>query len=252
MRYSILATEGPHDQAFLAKLLKVIGFKAIEDDYNSLDPFWKGFVPKYPPASGRLYTRMNMPSILASQTDSVAIYWGEGSNLVDNVIALAANNSDYKDAIHAFGLVVDADDKQPNIVAKEKAQKLQIIFPTMSEIPGEITPGTPRTGIYLLPDNQGQGTLDSCLVKCASVVYPDHRTGAEKFLNELDSRHTSHLRTSIAREKAVVACIVGVLKPGKSNTASLADNNWVSKQTVSNVDEISSLCGFVKSLLEIS
>src|SRR5216683_1609818 len=210
MRYSILATEGPHDQAFLAKLLKVIGFKAIEDDYNSLDPFWKGFVLKYPPGSWRLYTRMNMPSILASQTDSVAIYWGEGSNLVDNVIALAANNSDYKDAIHAFGLVVDAD------------------------------------------DNQGQGTLDSCLVKCASVVYPDHRTGAEKFLNELDSRHTSHLRTSIAREKAVVACIVGVLKPGKSNTASLADNNWVSKQTVSNVDEISSLCGFVKSLLEIS
>jgi len=118
MRYSILATEGPHDQAFLAKLLKVIGFKAIEDDYNSLDPFWKGFVPKYPPASGRLYTRMNMPSILASQTDSVAIYWGEGSNLVDNVIALAASNSDYSDTIHAFVLVLDADDEQPFSVAK--------------------------------------------------------------------------------------------------------------------------------------
>lgn len=247
MRYSILATEGPHDQAFLAKLLRTIGLKPIVDDYSSLDTFWEGFLPKYPPKSGKLYARMNMPAILTSQTDSVAIYWGEGSNLIDNIIALATNYSRYIEEIHAFGLVVDADDKEPQIVAKEKVRKLRTILPTMSEVPGAITPGTPKTGIYVLPDNRGQGTLDSCLVKCASVIYPDHRTGAEKFLNELDSKHTKHLRTFIAREKAVV----GVLKPGKTNTASIADDNWVCKQTVSSVDEVSSIHNFIKALLNI-
>jgi len=194
---------------------------------------------------------MNMPSILTSETDSVAVYWGEGNNLINNLIALATNDSRYTEGIHAFGLIVDADTHDPKAVAKEKAQKLRMILPSMLETPGKISLGTPRTGIFVLPDNQSQGTLDSSLVKCASVVYPEHRAGAEKFINDLNNKYKKHLRTSITREKAVVGCIVGVLKPGKTNTASIADDNWVCDQTVRKVDEVLSLYNFVKTLLDI-
>ncbi len=84
-----------------------------------------------------------------------------------------------------------------------------------------------------------------------AVVYPDHRDGAERFLDGLKSQHTNHLKT-FTREKAVVACIVGVLKPGRTNTASIADNDWISEQTVTNVAEVSSLHNFIKTLLEIA
>lgn len=249
MKYSILATEGPHDQAFLAKLLRTLGLERIQDDRESLDAFWQGFLPVYPPK--QIYTRINVPTIMVSQTHSVAVYWGEGSNLIPRLIGLTTNFKHYKDSIDAFGFIVDADNRQPGKVAKEKAEKLQAIFPMVSAEPGTITSGTPRTGIYILPDNNRQGTLDSCLLECASVVYPDHRNGAERFLDGLGSQHTNHLRT-FTREKAVVACVVGVLKPGKTNTASIADNNWISEQTITDVTEVSALRNFIKSLLEIA
>jgi len=119
-KYSILATEGPHDQAFLSKLLGLIGLKQFRGGIEALDPFQKGFVPTYPPPSGRLYERMNMPAILTSQTDSVVVYWGEGNNLISNLILLATNNERYVRDIHAFGLVVDADKKEPISVAQKK------------------------------------------------------------------------------------------------------------------------------------
>src|SRR5262249_52775524 len=115
------------------------------------------------------------------------------------------NNERYIHAIHAFGLVVDADKKEPNVVAQEKAQKLREIFPAISPLPATIAEGTPRTSIYVLPNNKEPGTLDTCLQKCASVVYPDHQTGAEAFLNNLPTKHTEHL-SAFARQKALVAC----------------------------------------------
>ena len=92
----------------------------------------------------------------------------------------------------AFGLIVDADKKQPKEAAKEKAEGLKSGFPTISNEPGIITAGPPRTGIYVLPNNEDSGVLDSVLVECASTVYPDHKNAADNFLDSLDKDHTKH------------------------------------------------------------
>ncbi len=73
-----------------------------------------------------------------------------------------------------------------------------------------------------------------------------------RYENEQESPNKKHLRKPIPREKAVVGCIVGVLKPGKTNTVSIADDDWVCERTIRNVDEVSSLHNFVKTLLEIT
>jgi len=247
-KYCLLATEGPHDQAAIARLLQLSGLKKFNGVQKELDLFWEGFIPNYP-KGGNLYTRMDMPSILTSPTHSIAIYCGEGSKLVQNLIAIVTNHPRYAQEIHAFGLIVDTDNEPPQKVAKEKAEGLRGSFPTLSEIPGMVTPGTPRTGIYVLPDNKRSGALDSILAECASVVYPDHKKGATQFINDLDGKHTKHLNLA-AKDKTVVACIVSILKPGSTNTSSIAKDDWICGQTIDHKD-VASFYLFLKDLLEL-
>lgn len=247
-KYCLLATEGPHDQAAISALLQLSGFEKFNGTVKELDPFWEGFIPKFPPKNGRLYARMDMPSILTSQTHSVAIYWGEGSNLIPNLEAIATNHKSYVQDIHAFGIIVDVDERSPGEVAKKKARALKTIFPTISEMPGIISGENPKTGIYIFPDNKRKGVLDTILVDCASLIYPDHKDGAIRFLNGLDSKHTEHLNPG-AKDKAIVACIVSILRPGVTNTSSIAQDKWISEQTIKNND-IALFDRFLKDLLQ--
>jgi hypothetical protein len=247
-----LAVEGYHDQAAIGRILKESGLKRFDGTYDDkFDLFWKGFIPVYPKKGGNLYTRVAMPSIFTSQTHSVAIYVGEGNNLVSGIVKTLSNHQRYAKDIQAFGLIVDADKKQPKEVAKEKAEGLKSIFPMISSEPGTITAGPPRTGIYVLPNNEESGVLDSVLTDCASIVYPDHKEAAENFLNSLDKDHTKHFRP-FDKEKALIACIVSVLKPGKSNTPSITDDKWISHQTIDAVNNIRLLYEFLKVLLDLN
>ena len=249
MKYCLLAVEGHHDQAAIGKLLKLSGFKRFDGTYDDkFDLFWKGFIPTYPKKGGNLYTRVAMPSIFTSQTHSVAIYVGEGENLVPNIVKTLDNHQQYAKNIYSFGLIVDADDKKPAEVAEEKAEGLKSIFPMISSEPGIITTGSPRTGIYVLPDNKRSGVLDSILVDCAASIYPDHKGAAEIYVNSFDGAHTKHFRP-FSKEKALVASIVSILKPGMANTPSIAQNNWISTQTIAAIDELRLLYGFLGYLL---
>jgi len=73
--YAIIGVEGPQDQAFVGKVLKLLGFKDFREACKGLeaqlDPFWRKFIPTYP--RGNLYQRLAMPSILFTDTISAAI-----------------------------------------------------------------------------------------------------------------------------------------------------------------------------------
>jgi hypothetical protein len=246
-KYCLLAVEGQHDQAAITKILEVSEFKKFNGDAKQLDRFWEGFIPKYPKA-GNLYKRMDMPSILTSPTHSVAIYAGEGSNLVENIATILDNYQQYAKDIQAFGLFVDADNKQPQKIAEKHAKELCKVLPTIPQEPGIISAGIPRTGIYVLPDNKRSGVLDSILTQCASIIYPDHKKAAETFIESLNHTHKLH---AFSREKALVACIVSILRPGMANTPSIAQDQWISKKTIDVVDEIIRLNKFIKDLLDL-
>ena len=49
----------------------------------------------------------------------------------------------------------------------------------------------------------------------------------------------------------MVATIVSVLKPGASNTPSIAQNNWICEKTVNGVAEVALLGKFLEDLLEL-
>ena len=248
--YALIGVEGPQDQAFVGKALKFLGFQSFDGQESKLEPFWRNFIPPYP-RQGNLYKRLDMPSILLNDTLSVAIYSGEGSNLGRNVKATFANHPEYKTDIAAFGIVADSDKKHPDSVARDYYQQFQNDFPGFPNQAGICQEGPPRTGIYVLPDNQQQGVLDNLLCECGNVVYPEVMNGGRAYLNGLSEEHKNHWGP-FDDQKALVATVVSVLKPGKTNTTSIADNNWISEQTKQQVPALENFIKFLTQLLEVS
>jgi hypothetical protein len=256
VKYAIIGVEGPHDQAFTGKVLKLLGFKDFREELkglkSDLDPFWRKFIPVYP-KKGNLYTRLNMPSILFNDTISVAIYAGEGSNLVTNLDDILFANSEYQTNLAAFGIVADCDKSTPDRIVEPYAKKFRSYFPNFPQCPGVVNTNSPRTGVYVLPDNASPGVLDTLLCECGQIAYPVYMEKASSYLNEFSESDIKSLKwKNFDREKALVATVVSVLKPGKTNTTSIADNNWVSKQTQQQVPALANFIEFLSQLLEVS
>ncbi len=53
-------------------------------------------------------------------------------------------------------------------------------------------------------------------------------------------------------QKALIAMIVSVLKPGMTNTASISQNNWISEETKEEVDDLKKLVEFLTNALNIN
>lgn len=256
MKYAIIGVEGPHDQAFTGKVLKLLGFKDFREELkgleSQLDPFWRKFIPVYP-KKGNLYTRLNMPSILFNDTISVAIYAGEGSNLVTNLDDILFANSEYQTNLAAFGIVADCDKSTPDRIVEPYANKFRSYFPNFPDRPGVVNTNSPRTGVYVLPDNASPGVLDTLLCECGHIAYSVYMEKASSYLNEFSESDRKFLKwKNFDREKALVATVVSVLKPGKTNTTSIADNNWVSEETKQQVPALENFIKFLSQLLEVS
>jgi hypothetical protein len=64
-QYVLIGVEGNHDQAFICKVLReLLGFSQFDGDASNLDSLWRKFIPVYPPKTGKLHLRLDMPSVL--------------------------------------------------------------------------------------------------------------------------------------------------------------------------------------------
>jgi hypothetical protein len=231
---------------------KLTRFDMSKELESKFDKFWHKFIPKYP-KQGSLYKRLNMPSILFTESLSVAIYEGEGSNIVTNLDDILSANYEYHTNLAAFGIVADCDKLTPDRIAEPYAKKFRSYFPNFPQCPGVVDTNSPRTGIYVLPDNASPGVLDTLLCECGQIAYPAYMEKASSYLNEFSESDIKSLKwKNFDREKALVATVVSVLKPGKTNTTSIADNNWVSEQTKQHVPALENFIKFLSQLLEVS
>lgn len=254
-RCVLIGVEGNHDQAFLCKVLReLLGFSQFNDDESKLDSLWRKFIPVYPPKTGRLYLRLDMPSILYTDTLSVAVYVGEGSKLIDNLNTKLAD-IDYSTDLAAFGIVVDADKYTPPQVARAYHDGFQEFFPDFPTEVGEsgsVTGNSPKLGLYILPNNYDQGVLDTLLCECGEVAYPTHMERAKAYINQFSSEEIQKIGWKpFDREKATVAAVASILKPGKTNTVSIADNKWICAQAEQQLPQLQNLTHFLKKLLGI-
>jgi hypothetical protein len=249
----LIGVEGSHDQAFLAKILcKLFDFSKCEHE-KDLDTLWRKFIPVYPPKTGRIHLRLDMPSILYTDTLSVAIYVGEGSNLSRN---LKDKLSDIDlESLSAFAIVADADKQKPAEVANKYHDELKEYFPDfpleISET-GAVTEAIPKLGIYILPNNSDQGVLETLLCACGEVAYPLYMERAKSYISQFSDQEFKQIGWKpFDKEKATIATIVSILKPGKTNTVSISDNAWISTQTEQQIPSLQNLTFFLKKLLSI-
>ncbi|WP_434686625.1 DUF3226 domain-containing protein [Pseudanabaena minima] len=255
--------EGNHDQAFVERVFrKLLGFSAWDHKTDPLESLWQGLVPSYNPKKTKeYYTRINMPTILNTDDLSIAIYVGEGSNLLENLIgektigektSVLQNISDAlsnlnPDAFSGFGIILDADKKTPDEIAKTYCDKLKEYFPNFPNQAGTVVKGLPNLGIYILPNNSDQGVLDTLLCDCGEVAYPIYMQRARAYINQFSEIKWKRFD----KDKATIATVASVLKPGKTNTTSIADDKWISSDTAQQIPAIQSLVYFLRSLIEI-
>lgn len=192
-----------------------------------------------------------MPSVLHTNNVSVAIYAGEGSKLIKN---LSAKLSDIDlSELLAFGIVADADKDSPEKVAENYHAGFKEFFPDFPNKPRVLAEASPRLGLHVLPDNSNQGVLDTLLFNCGKSAYPKFMQRAESYIAQFSQEEIQEIGWKpFDREKALVATVASVLKPGKTNTASITDNNWVCSETVAAIPELNGIVSFLKELLAIN
>ncbi|NEP76582.1 MAG: hypothetical protein F6K29_34575 [Okeania sp. SIO2G5] len=192
-----------------------------------------------------------MPTILDGDDISVAIYAGEGSRLALNLEARLADMDRSK--LFAFAVIADSDKKTPSKVTSDYKDSFDEILPNFPDEPGAIISGDIRLGIYVLPDNKSQGVLDTVLCQCGAIAYPDSMEKAAEYLNYFSADKRREIGAKwkpFDYEKAQVATVVSILKPGKTNTVSIADNKWVSEETLDRIPALKQLNVFLRELLD--
>jgi hypothetical protein len=251
--YVYLATEGPHDVELVAALLRPFGFRRVQH-LTSLDPYWRPLIPTTYPHRDDLLARVPVPTFFKGADLSVAIEAVGGDSKLaprtEDVLALLRGTQP------SLGVILDADAERSaherfDRVVKD-LRKLAIPGP---ESPGIVASGPPRCGIYVLPDNQSPGTFESLLLEAAQTSYSRLIGSATTYVDSvdriaLDEDDMTELNKPAGRDKAIVASVAAILRPGKAIQVSIQDNRWL-RDAALDLPRIVQLRRFLAELLAL-
>jgi hypothetical protein len=254
MRRIYFVTEGPHDVEVIGRLLSPLGAKRVQK-FRELDLFWERLVPRTFPHEGDLLRRVPVPVFFQADKFSVAVKPAVGISAIPQVTRASLAALD--DPPAAVGVVVDADAQN----ALDVWQKITDEMPEFDfgKGPGQLGRGEPRSGVFVLPNNKDAGTLETILLKCGEQVYPGLIEGARAWIGPLDpadraifvnKQEGRDLAKPAGKDKAVVAAVASVLRPGKSVQVSIQDNQWISDPEKLAVAEVTALQKFITGLIQ--
>lgn len=258
-KYVLIGVEGPHDQAFVSRILcKLLDFSKLDDDVSKLDEIWRKFIPVYPSKKGKLTQRLDMPEIFYNDNFSIAIYVGVGDGLIRNLRDKLSDIDDLS-TFFAFAIVADTDNNTPNEVAgkyHEGFKEYFSHFPTEVTESGNVTEGSPeletKAGIYILPDNSQQGVLDTLICDCGELVYPEYMQRAKEYIDKFseEERKKKLEWKPFDQQKAIIATVASVLQPGATNTVTIKCDDWISLETAE-IPAIKTFTEFLRNLLKL-
>lgn len=231
--YSYMVVEGPHDVEFVARLLRRHGFHRIQF-MNVLDPFWHSIIPTRFPFQDDLLKRVPVPTFLQTHTHSIAIHSANGYTRIAETIQETLSSLGNPENVESIGIILDADsggsiqERFTDMLRVLQEKNPALIFPND---PGQTSTANPRTGIYILPNNQDNGTLENLLLEAASINYPNLVEAASQYtrsirFEQLAREDLDEYRKPAGANKALVGSIASILKPGKAIQVSIQDNRW--------------------------
>lgn len=246
MKHCLIATEGPHDQAVLSKIFRLLGYSEFNGDVNDLDEFWEIFIPKYP-AENNLYRRLSFPTVVQNSTHSIAIYLGEGDKLKKNLATFFSLNPIVRRGLYAFGVVIDSDNRPQEAICSEWRTQLSGVFPNFPSYTGVSSSANPKTGLHVIP-TIGSGVIDTIMCQCGPHSYPDLWTLAQTYVESAKVSHSSNW-SPFDEQKALTASVVSILRPASTNTVSYKQDLWVGMNTLREVPELAKLKDFLQDLI---
>lgn len=253
MRRIYFVAEGPHDVEALGRLLSTLGANRVKS-IDELDAFWGRLVPRIFPHKGDLLRRVPVPVFFQAETFSVAVHSAIGISEISKVTRASLANLDEPPA--AVGVVVDADDRSALLVWNEILAEMHEF--DFGQAPGQTGISEPRAGVFILPNNEDPGTLETLLLKCGEKVYPKLISGARAWIEPLDpqdneifvnAKERKYLSKPAGKYKAVVAAVASVLRPGRSVQVSIQDNRWLSDPEALSTPEVEAFQAFVSGLI---
>lgn len=259
-QHCLLLVEGHHDLEFVGKLLRTAfpGFVRVRES-ESLDPFWEVLTKLSFPQDGDLTKRMEVPGFFQSDRISIAIV---AANSVSALVAAGKRTLLRLDTLvpDNIGIVLDADSSDDLSTRfsrlKEQLQQQSLFPPLPDEMElGTVPAGSPRMGVFIMPNCLDAGTLEDLLLECSDRDYSHLKTKAEAFVGSIEENHFAsedlkEWRKPAGRKKATVSAMAAVLKPAKSIQVSIHDNRWVSEVSIQS-ENLQKLLGFLKDLLAI-
>jgi hypothetical protein len=262
MKLGYLAVEGPHDLAFVGRLLKLHGLARVKM-FPDLDAFWRPLVPTKFPHQDDLLKRVPVPTFFKSPTHCIAVHPVEGDSGFAKGIkdSLDVLYSETAPSLTGLGVLLDADSRDTpaarhTALVRELGDTtfpMPLVFPGA---PGVVSGNPTRCGVFVLPDNQAQGTLEALLLECARSAYPTLEAGAQRYLaevsgaKELTAGDRREVSKPAGRDKAIVACVAAVLRPGKAVQVSIQDNRWI-EPPIDRVPRLVTIHDFLVSLFDL-
>lgn len=83
--------------------------------------------------------------------------------------------------------------------------------------------------------------------ECGEIAYPIYLQRAKDYINQFSEIKWK----GFDKDKATIATVVSVLKPSKTNTASISDDKWIDYSTADQVSSIKSLVNFLRDLIDV-
>ena len=259
---ALIIVEGPQDAESLARLLKVAGYERVKNR-GDLPVEWHNLVSEvYPKPSRGIDQPHEVPHFRKTADGNLIamVIAGGDSRLAS---ALMASVKALKRLPAAVGFVLD-NDGEPNptkrhgaLLAEVAKYQSDIVLGALNfpAVPGQIETGSPRTGIFVLPNNQEQGTLENVLLEAGEIAYGAQIAQARQFVQDLDVSGLNdddlHERTRPSgQKKQIVGTVAALLKPGRALATSLQDNRWL-KGNALNTALVRGLRSWLHDLLDI-
>ena len=262
-----LLVEGPHDAEFMARLLKLRGFKQQTKLSDIPDRFHKLFPPHFPATEDTpLIERHPVPGFYQKADQWLVMLVGGGSK---SAITLGTTLRSARIAGYipdVIGVFVDQDqDATPDTARdrfigefnKEEDLPVKLNFGIQ---PGTVVQGQPRVGLFVLPDNQNTGALEDLLLDCGEANYKALKDKALTFRD--DTLASAQLTADDLKEygqpggqkhiskqkKAWVSAMGAILVPAAAIQNSIRKNRWLEGPAL-NLPRIQAVQKFLDDLI---
>lgn len=249
-----LVVEGPHDVEFACRLLKDRAKLSRVAREDQLEAQLRHLVPKKFPHDGDLLKRVPVPTFLQNDELAIAVHSAGSDSKLANCLRDTFSLLPIED-FSAVGVLIDSDSKQlpaarhASLLAELNGSSL-----SLPDQPGVVVKGKPRSGVYVLPDNQALGTLEDLLLACGEVAYPDHLQAARDFLAAAMPHcpKPSHkdLHLPAGQKKALVGAVATLLRPGKAVQVSIQDNDWLGTESLK-LAQLQQFTAFLDELFDL-